>query len=331
MHYCGSKKKLLPFIQSTIYDLVGNDLTQLTFCDLFSGTGIVGRTFKTKAKEIIANDLEYYAYVLNRNYIGNHETIANSQRYIDELNNLPLIHNGFIFKHYCRGGGTDRQYFSNYNGKKIDTIRQGIENMWKNDDIDDDLYFFLLASFIESVDAVSNTTALYTSYLKNLTPTAQESFVLEPAHFETNANPHRVFNENANTLIKKISGDILYLDPPYTARQYGGDYHILGTLAKYDTFIPAGITGRREYQRSAWASSKSAADQLEDLLKHAQFRYTFMSYNNEGLIPPDVIENIMSKCGKYDVATTEYKRFKSSAGEHKAKSTIEYLHILEKP
>jgi len=126
MHYCGSKKKLLPFIQSTINSVVGNDLSQMTFCDLFSGTGIVGRTFKTKVKKIIANDLEYYAYVLNRNYIGNHKTIANSQQYIDALNKLPLIHNGFIFKHYCRGGGTDRQYFSDHNGKKIDTIRRGI-------------------------------------------------------------------------------------------------------------------------------------------------------------------------------------------------------------
>ena len=78
MHYCGSKKKLLPFIQSTIRSVVGNDLTQLTFCDLFAGTGIVGRTFKSKVKEIIANDLEYYAYVINRNYIGNHKDLANS-------------------------------------------------------------------------------------------------------------------------------------------------------------------------------------------------------------------------------------------------------------
>jgi adenine-specific DNA-methyltransferase len=137
-----------------------------------------------------------------------------------------------------------------------------------------------------------------------------------------------VFNENANDLIKRISGDILYADPPYNNWQYGGDYHLLNTIAKYDTFIPAGKTGRREYQRSAWASSKTVADQLDDLLKHAQFKYIFMSYNNEGLMLPATIETIMSKYGKYDVAETEYKRFKSSAGEHKANTTTEYLHIV---
>ena len=80
-----------------------------------------------------------------------------------------------------------------------------------------------------------------------------------------------------------------------------------------------------------WASSKSAESQLDDLLKHAQFKYTFMSYNNEGLMPPAMIKNIMSKYGKYDVAETEYKRFKSSAGTHKANATTEFIHILEKP
>ena len=330
LKYLGSKKKLIPFLEKTIKSVVGNDLAKLSFCDLFAGTGIVGRHFKSSVKEAISNDLEYYAYVINRNYIGNNENIPDGEYFIDVLNRLPLEHKGFIYKNYCPGGGSGRMYFSDHNGKKIDTIRKWIE--WiKKFGIDDDLYFFLLASLIESAAAVSNITAHYTAYLKNLIPTAQQSLVLEPAHFETTKNTHRVFNENANDLIRKIAGDVLYLDPPYTARQYGGDYHLLGTIARYDSFIPAGKTGRRDYKRSAWASSKTAEGQLDDLLKHAQFKYTFMSYNNEGLLTPATIKSIMSQYGKYDVATTEYKRFKSSAGVHKANSTTEYLHILERP
>jgi adenine-specific DNA-methyltransferase len=209
--YLGSKKRLLPFIQSAIHSVVGTDLSQMTFCDLFAGTGIVGRTFKTGVQEVIANDLEYYAYILNRNYIENHVAIQNGQQYIDDLNRLPLIHKGFIFTHYCLGGGTGRQYFSDDNGKKIDTIRQGIEKLRTIYNIGDDLYFFLLASLLESADKLANTTAHYTAYLKHLDPTAQKPLVLEPAHFENNSNTHRVFNENANALIKRISGDILYL------------------------------------------------------------------------------------------------------------------------
>jgi len=172
LKYLGSKKQLIPFLENTIKNVVGNDLAKLSFCDLFAGTGIVGRHFKSSVKEVISNDLEYYAYVINRHYIGNNEIIQDSQYHIDALNRLPLEHNGFIFMNYSAGGGSGRMYFSDHNAKKIDTIRKWIE--WiKKFGIDDNLYFFLLASLIESADVVSNTTAHYTAYLKNLIPTAQ--------------------------------------------------------------------------------------------------------------------------------------------------------------
>ena len=72
MNYIGSKLSLLPFINQIIGELVGKDLSDKVFCDLFAGTGIVGRSFKNKVKKVIANDWEYYSYVINRNYIGNH-------------------------------------------------------------------------------------------------------------------------------------------------------------------------------------------------------------------------------------------------------------------
>ena len=330
LKYLGSKKKLIPFLEKTIKSVVGNNLAKLSFCDLFAGSGIVGQSFKSSVKEIISNDLEYYSFVINRNSIGNNEPIADSQYFIGTLNRIPLEHKGFIYNNYCPGGCGQRMYFSDHNGKKIDTMRQWIEWLRKLG-MEDDLYFFLLASLIECADAVSNTTALYTAYLKQLTPDAQKPFILEPAHFETTNNTHQVFNENANDLIRKISGDILYADPPYVARQYGGDYHLLGTIARYNNFIPSGKTGRCDYKRSAWASSKSAENQFDDLLKHAQFKYIFLSYNNEGLMPSSTIKSVMSKYGKYDVAETEYKRFKSSAGVHKANTTTEFIHVLEKP
>ena len=329
LQYLGSKRKLLPFIQNTICNVVGTDLSQTTFCDLFAGTGIVGRTFKTSVNEVIANDLEYYAYVLNRNYIGNHEAIPDCQRYIDDLNHLPLVHDGFIFRNYCLGGGTGRQYFSDHNGKKIDTVRQGIESLRKTGTVDDDLYYFLLASLLESADTVANITSHYTAFLKHLDPKAQKPLVLAPAHFEANENTHRVYNENANTLIRHISGDILYLDPPYNSLQYGGDYHLLNTIALYDDYIPSGKTGRRVYQRSSWASRRKVEEELDDLLAHAHFKYVFLSYSNEGLMSPETIKRIMSKYGHYDFVSTEYKRFKSDKSVHKTNKTTEYIHVLE--
>ncbi|HQK40623.1 MAG TPA: DNA adenine methylase, partial [Flavobacterium alvei] len=128
MNYIGSKQKLSSFIQTTVNSVVGDDLSQKTFCDLFAGTGIVGRTFKPNVKKIISNDLEYYSYVLNKNYIGNHEAI-DFNSIIEELNQLEGI-DGFIFHEYSENGNQNRLYFSEHNGKKIDAIRQQIEH-WK--------------------------------------------------------------------------------------------------------------------------------------------------------------------------------------------------------
>jgi adenine-specific DNA-methyltransferase len=332
MNYIGSKYKLINFISSTIRSVAGGDLSQKIFCDLFAGTGIVGRTFKTNAKKIIANDCEYYSYVLNKNYIENHVDIPDKQEYIDELNQLPLIDTGFVYKNYCLGGGSGRQYFSNHNGQKIDTIRQRIEQWRKTGKIGANLYYFLLASLLESADKLANTASVYGAYLKHLKKSAQKELVLESAEFSVNDNTHEVFNEASNALIKKIEGDILYLDPPYNVRQYGANYHLLNTIAKYDNFVPNGKTGLRKYQKSAWCCAGKVEREFDGLLKNAKFKYVFLSYNNEGLMPMDTIREIMSRYGRYDLVSVNYQRFKADRDDnrtHKASQTEECVHILE--
>jgi adenine-specific DNA-methyltransferase len=333
MNYIGSKHKLSSFIKTTIKSVAGNDLSDKIFCDIFAGTGIVGRNFKTEVKKVIANDCEYYSFVLNKNYIENHTEIADKELFIEQLNNLPLIDNGFIYQNYCVGGNGERQYFSDENGKKIDTIRQKIET-WKNDNkINENLYYFLLASLLECADKVANTASVYGAYLKNLKKSAQKELILQPANFDLNDNEHQVFNTDSNVLIKQIEGDILYLDPPYNARQYGANYHLLNTIAEYKPFIPKGKTGLRNYSKSKYCSANTVQSEFENLIKNANFKYIFLSYNNEGLMSVTDVRKIMQKYGKYDLAEIDYQRFKADKDEnrnHKADSTKEYLHILEK-
>lgn len=331
MNYIGSKYKLAEFLTDSIKGVAGNDLSQMIFCDLFAGTGIVGRNFKTKVKKVISNDIEFYSYVLNKNYIENHVEIQ-FEPLLEELNQINGI-NGFIFEEYSENGKSNRLYFSENNGKKIDVIRQTIENWKTKGKISANEYYFLLASLLESADKVANTASVYGAFLKHIKKSAQKELILEPAFFEINHQEHQVFNEDSNTLIQKIEGDILYLDPPYNARQYGANYHILNTIAKYDTFEPKGKTGLRNYNKSNYCSKNQVINSFEELIKESQFNYIFLSYNNEGLMNENEIRTILSKYGKYDLATTQYQRFKADKEEnrnHKAKTTTEYLHILEK-
>ena len=331
MNYIGSKHRLSEFIKTTVKEVCGDDISQKTFCDLFAGTGSVGRNFKPLVKSVTANDFEYYSYVLNRNYIGNHKEIIADNEF-DELNNLQG-RPGFLFRHYGEGGGSKRLYFSKENAQKIDAIRQKIEDWKHTGKISEDTYFLLLASLIESADKIANTASVYGAFLKEIKKAARTPIRLEPATFDKTPNSHTVFQEDGNMLVKKIEGDILYLDPPYNVRQYGANYHILNTIAKYDTFAPRGKTGLRNYNRSVYCSSVKVVAAFEELIKNAQFKYIFLSYNNEGLMPPDVVRQIMQRYGKYNLATVAYKRFKAdktTSRNHKAIGTTEYLHILEK-
>lgn len=333
MNYIGSKCSLLPFIHSVIKKTVGNNLSDKVFCDIFAGTGTVGRSFKGLVKKIISNDCEYYSYVLNKNYIANNEEIKDKDEYIRKLNLVPPISDGYIYINYCLGGGNGRQYFSDYNGMKIDAMRQQIEK-WKTEKkINDNLYYFLLCSLLESADRYANTACVYGAFLKHLKKTAAQQLILIPANYEFDSHVHEVYRENANTLIKRIEGDLLYFDPPYNNRQYGANYHLLNTIAEYKPFVPQGKTGLGKYYKSLYCRPAFVETEFEELVKNASFKYIFLSYNNEGLMSMETIRKIMSKYGKYDLAQQKYQRFKADKTEnrhHKAKDTVEYLHILEK-
>lgn len=330
MNYIGSKLKLSPFIFETVSETVGK-LDEKIFCDLFAGTGIVGRTFKPFVKEIIANDVEYYSYVLNRNYIGNNSNIS-SEGMLEELNNIDGI-KGFIFENYSAEGSAGRKYFTSENGQKIDAIRSKIEAWKLSEEITEDVYYFLLASLLESADKVANTASVYGAYLKKIKTSAAKKMILNPADIHISKNKQQVFQEDSNTLIKNISGDILYLDPPYNARQYGANYHLLNTIAKYDTFVPKGITGLRDYYKSDWCKTGEVLKSFENLIENADFKYIFLSYNNEGLMSQKEVQAIMEQFGKYSLKTKKYQRFKADKTEnrnHKATKTFEFLHILKK-
>jgi len=97
MNYIGSKLSLLEFLEESINKVV--DKNCYTFCDLFAGTGIVGRYFKTKGYKIIVNDIQYYSYVLNRHYIGNHKELSFSKlaKEISELENIEIKNKKNLF------------------------------------------------------------------------------------------------------------------------------------------------------------------------------------------------------------------------------------------
>ena len=153
---------------------------------------------------------------------------------------------------------------------------------------------------------------MYAAFLKHIKKTAAKDFKLSLLPL-ISGKSGKVYNEDVNVLIRRIKGDILYLDPPYNTRQYSANYHILETIAKYDNPKLHGITGMRDYkeQKSTFCSKRTACETFDNLIKNADFKDIFLSYNNEGIMPVNKISEIMSSYGRYSVFTKEYKRFKA--------------------
>lgn len=332
MNYIGSKYSLLDFLTTTISNVTGyNENTPFVFADLFAGTGIVGSEYRKRGCKVISNDIQYYSYVLNKHYIENDMEI--DLNLFDTFNNINGVE-GFIYNNYSAGSGSGRNYFTDNNSKKCDAIRCRLEQMLLDNRISRGTYFFYLASLINSIDKYANTASVYGAFLKHIKKSAQKDFVLEPLPIISGIKGE-VYNEDINKLIRSVSGDVLYLDPPYNARQYCSNYHVLETIARYDDPILKGVTGLRDstQQKSKYCSSRTVSDVFEDLIANADFKYIFLSYNNEGLMSLDTIEQIMSKYGQYQQFTKEYRRFKADKDENRnisANTTTEYLHCLIK-
>lgn len=332
MNYIGSKYSLMNFLTEAITSVVGENAGNRTFADLFAGTGVVGSTFKQKGYNVIANDIQYYSYVLNRHLIGNNPPIKAEQ--VDYLNALKGTE-GFVYKNYCQGSGSGRMYFTDENGMKCDSIRIELERLKNCGEIDEAQYYYLLASLINSIDKYANTASVYGAFLKKVKKSAAKEFKLELLPVVGGNEHNEVFNEDINSLIHRIDGDILYLDPPYNARQYCTNYHVLETIARYDNPELHGKSGLREYQaqKSKYCSTRTVVEEFDDLIRNADFQYIFLSYNNEGLMPFDVIRQTMEQYGEYTMFDTDYKRFRADKEEnrnHKADKTTEYLHCLIK-
>ena len=343
MNYIGSKYSLIDFLETSIEKTLKSynetkTPSEMVFADLFAGTGVVSGSFKKRGYSIIANDIQYYSYVITKHMIENNGNLDKDRcaRLIKELNDLHGVE-GFIYRNYSfegtEGQEFRRMYFTDYNAKKCDAIRIAIENWLLEGRINEHEYFFLLGSLLNSIDKYANTASVYGAYLKNIKKSALKDMQLEALPIMQGSVNCKVCNEDISQLIRKVSGDILYLDPPYNARQYCSNYHLLETIARYDNPVIKGKTGLRDYtnQKSVFCIKSKVVGAFDDLIKNAKFKYIFLSYNNEGLMPFDIIEKIMKKYGKYRVYMKQYRRYKAdNARDCKSDSTVEYLHCLIK-
>ena len=343
MRFIGSKILLLENIKQVIDEKAPN---AHSFCDIFSGTACVARYFK-QWYEVYSNDLLYFSYVLQKGTIENDEQPSfkklfskiGTDKPLEYLNNIPTsimedldISKRFFQNNYSPNGG--RMYVTDENALRIDFARNTIEN-WKEENLlDENEYYYLVACLVEGIPFVSNISGTYGAYHKTWDKRSHKKFELFPLDVATNNKNNKSFNEDGVELLTSISGDILYIDPPYNSRQYLPNYHVLETAAKYDFPVLSGVTGQRPYegQKSDFCSKKMVINAFSNLIKNANFKHLILSYSTDGLMSTTEIEQIMKEFGKpetYHVYEIPYRRFKSRELTKQDKLK-EYLFYIEK-
>ena len=336
MRYIGSKKLLLGDIERVIDE---NIKDAGTFCDIFSGTVCVGDYFKKRYK-IITNDLLYFSYCIQRTVIENN-TVPKFEKlgfnpipyfnnlYADELEKL-LQSRRFCVNNFSPSGG--RMYLSEKNALKIDFVRNTIEDWRAEGLINEAEYYYLIAVLIEAIPFVSNISGTYGAYNKFWDKRSLKDLVLKNIEIFDNKKENKAFNLDGNELIKKISGDILYIDPPYNKRQYSSNYHLLETVAKYDNPSLKGVTGLRENEtKSDYCKKNIVLKSFEDLVKNAKFKHIIMSYSTEGLMGVNDIETVLRKYGTdYKLYEIDYRRFKSRGKSKQVGGLKELIFYIKK-
>ncbi len=344
MRFIGSKTNLLKNIDMVISENTSGN--ESIFCDIFSGTGAVARYFKPRY-EVHSNDVLHFSYVIQKATVENNTKplflklknigIGDPFRFLEETQIRILNYNDdnyFITKNYTPHDNCERMYVSNKNAARIDFIRNTIE-AWKNEKLLTELeYYYLLAGLIEGVPSVSNITGTYGAYLKHWDKRTFKDLEMARLDVIDNKRNNKSYNNDANKLIEELSGDILYLDPPYNSRQYAPNYHLLETISKYDCPEIHGVTGMRPYDdlKSPFCMKSEVANAFEDLISKAKFSNIVMSYSTDGLMTSDEIEKILKRHGieeTYKMYSIPYRQYMSK----KTKQTeclYEYIFFIKK-
>ena len=345
MRYIGNKAKLLLEIEKLLKE---KDIYKdgLTFCDLFAGTCTVGNYLKNKYK-IIANDTLYMSYATS---VGK---LCSKKGFFKKLGFDPFDYfekkdisgyiDGFCYNNFSPTM-SGRMYFSDENAKKIDFIRDTIDQWHRENKIADDEKLFLIASLLECVSKVSNVAGVYSAFLKKWDPRAVKTMVYSPIVESSDVPKYKniVYECDAKQLMKKIKGDILYIDPPYTSTQYISQYHVLETIAKNDKPDTHGVGAHRDNgsQISNWCKKGLVHAEFEKLIKDADFKHIIMSYSDAGIMDKEYIESVLkryAKPGTFSCKEINFIKYKSTravnreiANNTRTQKHFEWLFYIEK-
>lgn len=365
--YMGNKRKLLNPINDIISLIESEFGEKIHYIgEGFSGSGIVSRLLKTKCSKLFVNDLAGYAYTLNSCYLTSLDALTHTdkkkiKKHIDVCNEFMLGYNfatfeplsckTFISKYWAANDDKniqkdERVFFTKNNADRIDRARtyinKFVEPKYRN---------YLLAPLIVECSIHNNTNGQFSAFFKDknkekgmfggknnvdIKRITGEIKLQQPVLINSGATPI-ISQLDTNEWIDNIPKvDLIYYDPPYNKHPYNIYYFLLDIINDWDINISIPDTNRgqpKNWVKSPWCSFSKAKDTFITLIKKTKLKTKFLllSYNNNGIIPINELDDILSNHGtvyKIPVEHKTYNKLKGIASYKRKKKFVEVKEFL---
>lgn len=336
--YIGSKSRLID--QITTY--IGPPKQDAFFVDAFCGTGAVAEAAASLGWNVRINDSLHSAVISAgaRLISSNQATFKKLGGYtkaIAKLNAAKPKH-GFMWREYSPASldtcGFERRYFTQENAAQIDAMRALIADWVGAGTIDEVEERLLIADLFGALNRVANIAGTFGCFLSKWTSQSQDKIAmrcraLKESCVRVEATVGDVFD------VPNTAHDLMYLDPPYTKRQYASYYHILETVALGDEPEVGGVAGLRPWKNLAsdFCYKTRALKTLSRLVRDLNAQKVMLSYSSEGHISMQDINAELSKVGTYTMhplgAIGRYRPNKVASST--ASAVNEFLIVVERP
>lgn len=221
----------------------------------------------------------------------------------------------------------ERMFFTRANGRRIDAIRTQLHKWRTQDLLSEDEFYLLLACLLESADSVANTTGVYAAFVKSWQSNALKPLRLQVPELVTGTGlVCRAHQENSNDFVRKMDHvNLVYLDPPYNTRQYSSYYHVPELIADGWFGERPALRGKTglipdKDKKSSWSVTGECVAVFRDLIANLDADYVLLSYNSEGIIPAEALEEVFSEFGQPGTFRThekDYARYRSDRDHEK--------------
>lgn len=318
--YIGSKLSLLESIMASVEARFGPVAGRMI--DVCTGTTRVAQAFRGRGWTVQSSDLswatEAYAHAFLRRTA---ESGARIEGMLAELRGTPGSV-GWITTNYCDvsgvEGGTVRMWRPE-NGRKADGIRDQIAAWEASGHINRHEAMILVACLIFALDKVDNSVGVQQAYLKSWAARTSDALLLLDLPFTD--GPVALHYVGNCMDIEYEEADFAYIDPPYSAHSYSTYYHIWDSITRWDKPAVSLKTNRRidrvssadEFDGamvSSWNSKRTALQSFMSICESLPVRHVLISYNNESILPIDVLCDSLKERFGEDAVSIEKIRYK---------------------